>query len=396
MTRFVRRVGLLGAVLLLTAMATVLLVSLALAVTDRLGGKLRFGNTIVVPATETVESDLYAFAGSVTVDGTINGDLVVAGGTVRVNGTVTGDLLATGGSVDLTGTVKGDAREAGGQLNVEGAVGEDLVATGGQLSITGKVGEDLIFAAGTTTMDGAVTGSIEGSAGTYARTGSVGGTENVSIGERGAAPTPAAGGVLFDALRQFVVVLLFGALGLWLLPRAIRAGEDALRRRPLASLGFGVLSLIGYLVAWILVVLLIVLLAVVLGLLTFGALATIEAVAGILALGVLTFVFVLIVAFIADALVGLAIGRLIVPALGMRGPTTDRWQELGVLALGVALVVIVTSLPVIGGIAKLCVALLGLGALVLVAWGAWRGMRPARSAPPTAPATPPSAPMAGA
>jgi hypothetical protein len=394
MTRFVRRVGLLGAVLVLTAMATVLLVSLALA-TDRLGGKLRFGNTIVVPVTETVASDLYAFAGSVTVDGTINGDLVVAGGTVRVNGTVTGDLLATGGTVDLTGAVKGDAREAGGQLNVEGTVGEDLVATGGQLSITGKVGGDLIFAAGTTTMDGAVTGSIEGSAGTYVRTGSVGGTENVSIGQRGAAPTPAAGGVLFDALRQFVVVLIFGALGLWLLPRGVRAAEDALRRRTLASLGFGVLALIGYIVAWILVVLLIVLLAVVLGLLTFGALATIEAVAGILALGVLTFTFVLIVAFIADALVGLAIGRLIVPALGMRGPTTDRWQELGVLALGVALVVIVTSLPVIGGIVKLFVAMLGLGALVLVAWGAWRGMRPARSIP-AAPAAPPPAPMAGA
>jgi hypothetical protein len=380
-------------VLLLTALGSLLLASLVLA-TDRLGGKLRFGNTIVVPASEIVDHDLYAFAGNITMDGTVNGDLVVAGGNVRVNGTVTGDVVAAGGTIDIAGNVNGDVREAGGQVTIGGTVGEDVLASGGQLTISGngKVGQDLIFAAGNVTMDGAVIGSIEGSAGTYQRTGSLGGTENVSVGQRGVAPTPTAGNVLFDALRQFVVVLLFGALALWLLPRGVRATEDVLRRRTLASLGFGVLALIGYLVVWILVVILIILLAIVLGLLTFGALATIEAVAGILALGVLTFTFVLVIAFIADALVGLTIGRLIVPALGMRGPTSDRWQELGVLALGVALVVIATSLPAIGGIVKLGVALLGLGALTLVAWGAWRGMRPAPSAPPV----PPPAPLAGA
>jgi hypothetical protein len=384
-------------VLLLTALGSLLLASLVLA-TDRLGGKLRFGNTIVVPASEIVDHDLYAFAGNITMDGTVNGDLVVAGGNVRVNGTVTGDVVAAGGMVDLAGNVKGDVRVVGGQVTVGGVVGEDLVAGAGQLSVTQSVGGDLIFAAGNATMDGRVIGSIEGSAGSYQRTGSFGGTENVSVGQRGVAPTPTAGNVLFNALRQFVVVLLFGALALWLLPRGVRATEDVLRRRTLASLGFGALALIGYLVVWILVVILIILLAIVLGLLTFGALATIEAVAGILALGVLTFTFVLVIAFIADALVGLTIGRLIVPALGMRGPTSDRWQELGVLALGVALVVIATSLPAIGGIVKLGVALLGLGALTIVAWGAWRGMRPAPSAPPvpsTSPAPPP-APLAGA
>ncbi len=391
MTRFVRqRVGLVGAVVLLAAMATLVLASLVLA-TDRLGGKLRFGDTVVVPASETVDHDLYVFAGQITMDGTVNGDLVASGGNVRINGTVTGDVVAAGGMVDLAGNVKGDVRVAGGQVTAGGVVGEDLVAGAGQLSVTKSVGGDLIFGAGNASVDGKIVGSIEGSAGTYQRTGSFGGTENVSVGQRGAAPTPAAGNVVLDAVRHFVVVLLFGAIGLWLLPRAFRATEDVLRRRTLASLGFGVLALIGYLVAWILVIILIVLLAIALGLLTFGALATIEAVAGILALGVLTFIFVLIVAFIADALVGLAIGRLIVPALGMRGPASDRWQELGVLALGAALVVIATSLPAIGGIVKLCVALLGLGALTLVAWGAWRGMRPAPSAPPA----PLPAPLAG-
>jgi len=43
---------------------------------------LRTGNTVTVPASETVHSDLYIGAGTVRVDGRVEGDLIVAGGTV--------------------------------------------------------------------------------------------------------------------------------------------------------------------------------------------------------------------------------------------------------------------------------------------------------------------------
>jgi hypothetical protein len=56
-------------------------------------------------------------------------------------------------------------------------------------------------------------------------------------------------------------------------------------------------------------------------------------------------------------------------------------------------VVIVTSLPIVGGIAKLVVALFGLGAIVLVAWTAWRPPSPA-TAVPTGWAQPPVEPSA--
>ena len=73
MTRVAFRVGVvLGILLLLIALD----VSSAAASTS-LGGKLRYGDTIIVPATETVNSDLYIFAGSVTMDGAVHGDLVV-------------------------------------------------------------------------------------------------------------------------------------------------------------------------------------------------------------------------------------------------------------------------------------------------------------------------------
>ena len=52
--------------------------------------KLRTGNTVTVAAGETVSNDLYAFAGTVRIDGTVDGDLVASGGLVDVTGTVTG------------------------------------------------------------------------------------------------------------------------------------------------------------------------------------------------------------------------------------------------------------------------------------------------------------------
>ena len=124
--------------------------------------KLRTGNTVTVASGETVSNDLYAFAGTVRVDGTVDGDLVASGGLVDVTGTVTGDVLAAGGSVTISGTVGGDARIAGGTLSIGGSVKEDVLATGGQLTITssGTVGEDLIAASGQLTIDGAVTGNV--------------------------------------------------------------------------------------------------------------------------------------------------------------------------------------------------------------------------------------------
>ena len=64
-----------------------------------LGEKFRSGDTLTVAAGETVPNDLYAFAGTVRIDGTVDGDLVASGGLVDVTGTVTGDVLAAGGSV---------------------------------------------------------------------------------------------------------------------------------------------------------------------------------------------------------------------------------------------------------------------------------------------------------
>jgi len=92
--------------------------------------------------------------------------------------------------------------------------------------------------------------------------------------------------------------------------------------------------------------------------------------------------------------VGLALARVIG---GRTGRTTasvdrswllgrDRWVNLGMLAVGVAIVVVLTALPAIGWLFRLVVVLLGLGAL----WLAWRSRRtaPAAVSPESTPPPP--------
>ena len=96
-----KRLVLAASVALLLALFAI---SFALAQGD-LGGKLRSGRDVTVPAEETVATDLYVSAGTVTVDGTVQGDLVVTGGSLTLNGTVDGDVLAAGGTIRVGGTV---------------------------------------------------------------------------------------------------------------------------------------------------------------------------------------------------------------------------------------------------------------------------------------------------
>ena len=367
MTRMLRPgIALLTALVLLATLAT-----LVLAQDSLLGGKLRTGDTITVPASETVQGDLYLLAGTATMDGTVDGDLVVFGGQVTVNGSVGGDLMTAGGTVALNGEVAGDVRTAGGQVTVSGAIGEDALVAGGQPSLGsgGTVAGDLIISGGAVTVAGTVTGNIEGSAGTYSRSGPApGGTEHVVLSSDGDGPaTVTTGDRVMNAIRHFVILFVLGALLLWLLPRMMRSADETLRRQPLRALGGGLLTVLAYIVFVVVAILVMILLAIVFGLLQLGALVAIDLVAGLLTILGVTFVLILAIAYVADIVVGLAMARAVAP-----GDGTNRWRDLALLAAGVAVVVVITSLPIIGGIAKLLVICFGLGALGVVAWRAWR------------------------
>ncbi len=340
--------------------------SVALAQEIKLGGKLRAGDEVVIPSDETVDGDLYAAGAQVRIDGTVDGDLVAASGQVQVSGEVTGDVLAGSGNVDISGQVGGDARVGAGQVTVGGSVGEDLVVGSGQVTLTssGSVGEDFIFGTGQTTLDGDVTGDVLGSTGAYTRRGTVGGTEDVTIVRR---KDVTAGDRILDGVQRFVAILVVGALLLWLLPRVVNGGAETLRRRPWASLGVGLLGMVGVVVLVAAIILAAVLLAIGFGLIRMDDLVGITIFAMTTVLHGLAFVFFLTVAYGAQAVVGMALGRLAVGSEPAR-----RW---GALALGVLLVAVLSSLPVAGGWFGLVFAVFGLGALILEFWP-WRSRTP--------------------
>ena len=333
--------------------------SAALAQETELGGKLRSGDQVVVPAGETIEGDLYASGGLVRVEGRVEGDLLAAAGQVQVAGRVTGDVMAAGGSIDISGRVGGDVRAAGGQLTISGSVTEDLFAAGGQVTLasSGEVGEDLVFGTGQMTLDGAVAGDVLGSAGSYVRRGTVGGAENVTVRER-EERVPTVADRSLGALRRLASILAVAVLALWLAPRLIEEPAHTLRRRPLASLGVGVLGLIGFVVLMLAVILVGVLLAIGLGLAGLGDLVGMVIFALVVVLIVLAFLFFLALVFGAPAGVGMSLGGLVVPS----GSRAWRWVAL---LLGVLVVVVVSSLPVVGGWLAFLVVVLGLGALIL-------------------------------
>ena len=120
--------------------------------------------------------------------------------------------------------------------------------------------------------------------------------------------------------------------------------------------------------------------------------------AGFVLISAITVALVVAGVYLADAIVGLAVGRLLlgrargtaVPATEANAPAgRDRWADLGPLVVGVAIVAVLTSLPALGALVKLVVVLVGLGAL----WLALRSTRVAvvPAAPPPDVFRPPSA-----
>jgi hypothetical protein len=363
----------------LAGLLLVLTIGVVLAQGGQLNGKLLTGSEVTIPTGETVDHDLYVFGGTITSNGTINGDIVAAGGTIDVNGPVTGDVLATGGRISINGTVSGDVRAAGGQVTIGGDVTEDVLVTGGQVTIGGRVGQDLIVSGGQLNLTGSVAGSAIGSVGAYTRSGSVAGTDSIAVtGNQATTLAPPPNPVL-DAIRQFIAVLVVGGLAFWLAPRALGDAEAEVRQRPLLSFGWGFGAVIGYVVLILAICVVVILLAIVLGLLGFGSLLGIDLFGGFVVVSGVTLAFIIAAAFLADAIVGLAIVRILAgragrPAVapGVTSPVgRDRASDLGLLVIGVAIVVVMTSVPIVGPWLKLVVVLVGLGAL----WLAWRRSR---------------------
>ncbi|MFC6940003.1 polymer-forming cytoskeletal protein [Salinirubellus sp. GCM10025818] len=349
-----------------SVLALLLVLALALSVVPGLAAaETRTGGTVVVGPDETVRGDLDAFAGSIVVRGTVTGNVNAFGGDVFVaeGARVGGDVSAAAGSVRIAGTVDGSVSGAAGDVSVleSGTVGS-LDAGAGSVAIYGTVRGDATVGAETLVVGstGVVAGDLRYDAGEFVNEGTV---EGRVVRDRSIAqgpefePVGGVGETILD-VYGFLVGLVLGAILLLVLPGFSSRVADRAVSDPLRSGGVGLLALVGVPLALVLFAITIIGIPItVVGALLFAVVAWVGTVYGRFAVG--------------EWLTELA-------------DVENRWVALLVGFLAVAVGV---RLPLVGGLVEIVVFLLGLGALALVTYEAYRG-RSGEGTDPVDPADP--------
>ncbi len=166
----------------------------------------RAGQSVVF--SETIQDDLYAAGGVVTVTGTVDGDVMAAGGTVDLDGRISGSALAAGGMLTIRGPIGRSLRAAGGTLAVAGSIGTDAVLAGGTVTVdrTAQIGRDLVIGGGNIVVSGVVVRSAMISGGTVTLGGTVRGDTEIHADRIVLLPTARIGGRLRYEASQGVEI----------------------------------------------------------------------------------------------------------------------------------------------------------------------------------------------
>lgn len=314
------------------------------------------GAVVGLDAGATVGGDLFVFASSTTIDGEVRGDVYAFTSSIRVSdsGVIHGNLMVMSGNLQVDGAVRGHLLGGGGGSRITGEVGAvDIEAGSLVVTETARVHGDLQYQSNEEAeiADGAEIG------------GQV--LRNEDGPEAGAREHEHVEGFgLWSALWtiwRYLSALLVGVVVLLVGGRIVRRPERRLAEGPAAGLGYGFVVAVVFPVACLLAVLLIVSLPLgVLGLILFG---------------VSLFLAYLVTAqYVGTWILERATGRV-------------RPSEYVSLALGLAVLLVVSWIPYLGFLIRLTAVVLGLGGIFLA-------LRTARLAPPTTStrAVPPAAP----
>ncbi len=342
----------------------------------------RGGDTLTVEEGEVLNEDLYIAGNEITIDGTVNGDLWAVGNTITVNGQVTGSIVAAGQTVVVNGQT-GHSAKLGGQLvKVTGPVEGDLFMLGSNLTLSAssRVGADLFLAAGSAGIRAPVAGNLKGAVGTLIIASGVEGNVDVEVDNLTIASSGAVGGNLeyrsFNEVEieqggtvagtinqiipeepvqkgffasvagiaawkiiSFAMILLIGIILVLVAPYRLIAMAGAIRTRPWQSLGWGAVVLFATPVA------IIVVLITVIG----------------IPLGLITAALYAIAIYLSQIPVALLIGWLI---LRHSHELDSPGIRIGALVLGLAILILLRIVPVLGFIVGLFTTIFGLGSIV--------------------------------
>ncbi len=352
---------------------------------------------MTIPSGQMLADDLYAAGGTIDVAGTVAGSVIAIGGNLTVSGTITRDLMAAGGTVTVPGEVRGSIRAASGTVVVNGSIGDDIVSAAGTLDLgfSGRIGRDLLITGGTATIAAGIGRRVKASVDTLIIRGPVAGTvranannlrledgANTSNNQAFIASTVRGGGrivrnppggavqrqpsagerflaLLVGWVRALVGLFALGLVLVLLFPGISRSTVSAYASSPWASLGLGVVLLIGIpILAFIVFVI---------GLLVGGWWLALIALA--------LYAVALVVAYVVSALF---VGWRGLELLRRRGvhPLLARLAGLVVLTL-------IALIPILGALVTFLAVAFGLGALAIT-------LTRRRPAGPAAPAAAPA------
>jgi len=291
------------------------------SVTGDVGGSVRgAGQTVTL-------------SGSVSRNGLAAGQTVVLEDTARLGR----DLYAAGQAVDLDGTVGRRAGLAGETASVRGEVGDRLYFEGDELSLgpTARVGGDLVYRSAEE-LELAPGAEIAGE------------TRKLAPAARPPKPEPDPRSPFLPATLFFLVVFVFGAVGLAAAPRLFGSAANAMSSRPWWNLLLGLLALIVFPIT---------------------AVVVCVTVIGI-PLGVLALVAWGTALMFSGVPVGISVGRWLATRLSRRLAS----PYLG-LFVGLLVLTLLGFVPYLGTITKVLTVVFGLGVYARAAKGVLAEMR---------------------
>jgi len=346
----------------------------------------RHAEFVTVAANETVDDTLLAAGNTVRVEGVVNGDLLAFARTLEVRGIVKGDLVSFAKRTVVSGTVEGRIYNFSQSLDLDGELGHSLYGWMQSLRVDnrGRVGEGIVVGAGDVSLEGEVKRSATMFAGNADVSGSIGRDLTMAGGSLALTNTARVGGSLIARVRRLEDVhIADGATIAGKRDIQVRVRKSQFTRPRFyfhQAVWLGAAMLVGWLslalfpgffqactqavgAGWR---------SVGLGLGVLAGVPVAVLVAAITLVGIpvslMLFAVYLAAIYLAKIWVGAFLGRgLLKPA----GATKRDWL-LGLL-VGLLILTIVGFVPYLGGLVRVTVVCLGLGAFT---WQLYRSSRP--------------------
>ena len=140
------------------------------------------GQTVRVQA--AVDNDVFVAGGEVDVVQSSVTDVFAAGGDVRLEETTAQSAIVAGGSVEYRRLTVGELITAAGELDVDTQVTDDLIAAAGEMRLRPgtDVGGDALLVGGELVIDGNISGDLWARAGEIRLSGTIGGDASLAGG----------------------------------------------------------------------------------------------------------------------------------------------------------------------------------------------------------------------